>query len=189
MARELNRLDLGPRASRLLPQPDNRQKLDDYLNLLGIRYVAPAALPLPIQSDSIGVLLCTQVLYYPPRHRVRAIFEELARVLKPGGVAVATIHLYDTYSQFDRSLSRFNFLRYSAKTWERWFNNSHMSYNRLHASDYAALLEGLPFKKIIWEVTPPSQDDIAELSRIKVHPEFSSYGLADLASTHLFFVI
>ena len=100
---------------------------------------------------------------------------------------MVTIYLYDMYSDFDRSLSRFNFLRYSAKTWERWFNSSHMSYNRLRASDYASLLEGLPFKKIIWEVTPPSQNDITELARIKVHPEFSVYDLEDLASSAFVF--
>ena len=189
VVRKLNRLDLDPHPSHLLPEPGSHQNLDNYLKPLDIRYQAPASLPLPLESESIGSILCTVVLSHPPRRHVRSIFEEMARVLKPGGVVVVTIHLYDMYSDFDRSLSRFNFLRYSADVWDRWFNNSHMSYNRLRASDYASLLDGLPFKKIIWEVTPPSEDDIAELNRIKVHPEFSSYDLTDLASTDLFFVL
>ena len=41
-----------------------------------------------------------------------------------------------------------------------------MSYNRLRASDYTTLLDGLPFRKIIWDVTPATQDDIAQLSRV-----------------------
>ena len=188
-AGELNRLTLDPRPSHPLPRPSNDQSLDGYLKPLGIRYEAPTSLPLPIESASIGSVLCTVVLSHPPRRTVRAIFEEMARVLKPGGLVAVTIHLFDMYAILDPSLSRFNFLRYSAETWERWFNNSHMSYNRLRASDYANLLYDLPFKKLIWEPTPPSPDDIAELSRIKVHPEFDTRDLIDLASTHLFFVL
>jgi len=189
LIRELNRMDLGPRALRLLPEPSSHQTLDDYLKSLGIRYEAPVAIPLPVEADSVGSVLCTQVLLHPPRHQVRAIFEETIRVLRPGGIFVASIHLYDVYSNFDPLLSRFNFLRYSTKTWERWFNNSHMSYNRLRAPDYRRLLEGLPFKTIIWEVTPPTDADIKELSRIKVHPDFSSVAREDLAGTHLLFVL
>ena len=103
--RELNKLDLASRPSHPLPEPDNRERLDDYLSKIGIRYQAPVSLPLPIQSGSIACVLCTQVLTHPAAPAVRAIFEEMARALKPGGIATSTIHLYDMYSDFDRSLS------------------------------------------------------------------------------------
>jgi SAM-dependent methyltransferase len=189
VVRELNRFDLGPRASHLLPEPGGDQALSDYLETLGIRYVAPVTVPLPIPSNSIGSVFCTQALLHPARAIVRRVFEETARLLRPGGVFVATMHLDDLYSTFDRSLSRFNFLRYSQKNWERWINSSLMSYNRLRASDYHALLKGLPFKTIIWDVTSPTEDDLKELSQIKVHSEFALYEKADLASTHLFFAL
>jgi SAM-dependent methyltransferase len=185
---EVNGVSLGGRSPRLLPEPADRS-LDDYLKTLGIRYEAPIFLPLPVQSNSIGTFLCTQTLLHPPRSSVRAIFEEAARVLARGGIFVATTHLYDLYSDYDRSLSRFNFLRYSHTVWERWINSSLMSYNRLRGSDYSALLQGLPFDPILFQVTGPTDDDRRELSRIRIHPDFASYKLDDLASTHLFFIL
>jgi SAM-dependent methyltransferase len=188
VVREMNRIDLGARAARLLPDPVGAT-LDDYLETLGIRYVAPIGLPLPLASESMASALCTQVLYYPARDGVWKIFAEIARVLRPGGMFVASTHLYDPYWSFDRSLSRFNFLRYSKRTWERWFNSALMGCNRLRASDYRDLLRDLPFELIVWEATPPTADDLKELDRIKVHPEFAGYGRTDLASPELFFVL
>jgi SAM-dependent methyltransferase len=188
VARETNRIDLDPRPSRLLPDPAGGA-LDDYLETLGIRYVAPVGLPLPLASESVATALCTQVFLHPPRESVREIFAEIARVLRPGGVLVASTHLYDTYWSFDRSLSRFNFLRYSKRTWERWFNSALISYNRLRAPDFRDLLKGLPLEPVVWEATPPTEDDLRELRQIEVHPEFAGYDLADLASTELFFVL
>jgi SAM-dependent methyltransferase len=188
VARETNRIDLGPRASRLLPDPSGGT-LDEYLKTLGIRYAAPVGLPLPLASESVSTAVCTQVLYYPPRESVREIFAEIARLLRPRGVFVASTHLYDTYWSFDLSLSRFNFLRYSKRTWERWFNSALIGYNRLRARDFRDLLKGLPLEPIVWEATPPTEDDLQSLRQIEVHPEFAGYDLTDLASTELFFVL
>jgi SAM-dependent methyltransferase len=188
VVRETNRIDLSPRAARLLPDPAGGT-LDDYLETLGIRYAAPVALPLPLASESVASALCEQVLNYPARESVREIFAEIARLLRPSGTFVASTHLYDPYWLFDRSLSRFNFLRYSKRTWERWFNSTLMGYNRLRAPDFRDLLKGLPLEPIVWEATPPSEDDLQELRKIEVHPEFAGYDLMDLASTELFFIL
>jgi SAM-dependent methyltransferase len=188
VVREMNRIDLSPHSSRLLPDPAGRT-LDDYLETLGIRYAAPVGLPLPLAAESMASALCTQVLNYPARESVRQIFTEIARLLRPGGMFVASTHLYDPYWLFDRSLSRFNFLRYSKRTWERCFNSALMGYNRLRAPDFRDLLKGLPFEPIVWEPTPPTEDDLQDLGQIEVHPEFAGYDLTDLASTELFFVL
>jgi SAM-dependent methyltransferase len=188
MVREMNRVNLAPRPARHLPEPAD-QEVGEYLKLLGIRYQAPITIPLPLSAESIATVLCTQVLYYPPRAHVLAIFAEAARVLRPGGVFLGTTHLYDPYWSFDRSLSRFNFLRYSTSTWERWFNSELMACNRLRASDFRALLQSLPLEPIIWDATAPTRHDLQELDRIKVHPEFANYERSDLACPELFFVV
>jgi SAM-dependent methyltransferase len=186
--REMNRVSLAPRPARLLPEPGG-QELGDYLESLCIRYEAPITMRLPLSAESIATVLCTQVLQYPARASVRVIFAEAARVLRPGGIFLATIHLYDPYWPFDRSLSRFNFLRYSKSTWERWFNSALMAYNRLRASDFRDLLQNLPLEPIVWDATPAAAADLEELNRIKVHPEFADYECPDLACPDLFFVL
>jgi hypothetical protein len=173
---------------RTLP-PTNGHTLSSYLKILGIVYDPTVSTRLPVADGSVTLVTSTQTFLYPPRPIVSSLFEEAARVLAPGGYFVATIHLYDLYSLADRSLSRFNFLRYSQHAWERYFNCAMMNYNRMRASDFRQLLDGLPFDTVFWDVTKPTETDYKDLDRIKVHPEFSGYSRDDLASSHLLFAM
>lgn len=177
-----------PRPRRPLPDIAARS-VDEYLQTLNIHYHAPCTGPVPAPSGSASLFTATQMLYHLPPLEVRAVFEDAARLLKPGGFFIATLHLYDLYSNFDRRLPPHNFLRYSSRTWERWFNSSHMSYNRLRASDYEQMFEGLPFEKAVWKIDPPTQADIVALNRLPPHPEYAHYDRTDLAARHLFFVM
>jgi SAM-dependent methyltransferase len=188
VARLLGSMDM-PLPRRALPKPDGPDALEGWLARLGIAYLAPVRAALPIADGAAGLVTSTEVLLHPTRAGVRSLFEEAARVLRPGGLFLGTIHLYDLYSNFDPRLSRFNFLRYDEATWERWFNGPLMRYNRLRASDYERLFDGLPFRAEVWDVRRPTPDDFAELARITPGPQFACYAAEDLASTDLFFVM
>lgn len=181
-------MDLGERDGRHLPPPDC-VGLDAYISRIGLTYHAPVRGRWPLPNGSAALVTSTQTLYYPPCAVVRDLFGEAVRVLRRGGRFIATIHLYDPYSNVDRSLSRFNYLRYSERTWNRWFNSELMTYNRLRASDYAALFHGLPFEADIWKVDGGTPEDLQELDRITVSPDFARYDRRDLSSTHLTFVM
>jgi len=188
IARELNRLQLDGKCQRPLPEPGDLT-FDQWLAELGISFIAPAFLPIPVADASIGAILSTGVLCYPTREEIRFTFQEVARALKPGGVFVCSVPLFDIYSLYDTSLSRFNFLRYSKKTWDRWFRTSTLSLNRLRVSDFLAALHELPLDPVIWEPTPPSDTDLQALDRIPLHSDFANYARDDLACPYLFFVL
>lgn len=184
----LQECDLEGRSVRPLPPTDGHD-LDSYLAALGITYNHQVGDRLPVPDASVTLVTSTQTFLYPPRNVVRHLFEEAARVLVPGGYFLATIHLYDLYSLADSSLSRFNFLRYRDAVWERWFNSEIMSYNRMRASDYAALFKDLPFDIGKWDTTPPTEADYRDLDRVPLSPQFSDYDRQDLATPHLLFVM
>ena len=152
-------------------------------------YHAPAHAPFPVASGAFDLVTCTQVLIYPPPPVVRAIHEEAARCLRPGGLYLATIRLDDLYALSDPKLSRFNFLRYSSATWARWFDNPFTPLNRLRPSDHARLLEGLPFERLAWRVQGGGPKELEQLARIRPHAAFAHLPVSELAATNLTFLL
>lgn len=155
------------------------------LEALGMRYVAPARPPYPVADGSMGLVTCSRVLSYPPPSVVRAVHEEAARVLRPGGLYAAATELVDYYALGDPSLPRFNFLRYSQATWRRFYDNPFTPMNRLRAADHRALFDGLPFEILEWRLDGGTPEDIAELKRSRPHPEWRRLPERELAYTGL----
>ena len=85
-------------------------------------------------------------------------------------------------------LSKYNHLRYSPETWERWVNSPLMAFNRFKARDYRELLAETKFEIVRFDVEQGTTQDLAELDRIPIDPSFSRYSKEELAATHLFFV-
>ena len=85
---------------------------------LGIRYLAPCdARGTGLPSGSIEFASSTDTCEHIPAPDLAEIFAECRRLLRPGGAFSCRIDLQDHYAYFDRSLSRYNFLRYSDRTW------------------------------------------------------------------------
>lgn len=167
----------------------NGAALDEWLRRLGIMYHAPVEGRLPVEDASVGLVTVTHAFEHPPKETLRRAFGEFARILRPGGYFAALTHLSDLYANFDSTLPRFNFLRYSHATWERWFNTRHMSFNRMRPSDFRALIEELPFDIVTWDATKPDLAMIEDVLSMPPHRDFVSYPPDELACPHLFFVL
>lgn len=163
--------------------------LSRWLARHGFAYRAPALPPYPEVRGGYGLVTCLQVLQYPKPHEVRQVHRDVARLLRPGGHYVATIRLDDQYALSDPALSRFNFLRYDAATWGRWFTNPFTPLNRLGAADHRALLDGLPFEIVAWHTVGGGPAELAELDRIAPAACFAHRPRADLALTGLRFIL
>jgi len=160
-----------------------------YLAGLGISYHAPYAEVFPELAGSLHVVTSTQVLLHIPREAMQWCFAEIHRSLKSGGVFLATVHLRDLFAGSQPGLSKYNQLRYSRETWERWINSPLMSYNRFRAPDYRELLEEAGFEIVHFEVEGGTPEDFKELDAIPVAECFKKYSREDLAAKHLFFVV
>jgi SAM-dependent methyltransferase len=154
----------------------------------GIRYLAPCdARATGLPEGSIELITSTDTCEHIPRDDLAAIFAECRRLLRPGGVFSCRIDLQDHYSYFDRSLSRYNFLRFGDRAWALVNSPLHFQ-NRLRASEYLQLVRDAGFELVVENPSGPSGEGREELRGMTVAERFRGFSLDDLGVTILSFV-
>ena len=94
------------------------------------------------------------------------------------------IDMSDHFAHFDSSITIYNFLKFSSKTWGI-MDNSIQPQNRLRHRDYLEMYSqsGLPVSHE--EIRKGS---LEELESVEVHPEFSGYSKPELAISHSYII-
>lgn len=170
-------------------KPPDCSDLDALLARHRMEYHAPYFEWARTAVSCIDLVTCTQVLLYIERSLLDECFKTLHRLMLPGGLFIAPIHLYDLYSDADPKISRFNHLRYSRSFWKRIVDSDMMSFNRLKSRDYREALEGAGFEIIDFRIEKCDPESISDLQSIEIHSEFRErYSEEELSETHLFFV-
>jgi hypothetical protein len=146
------------------------------LNRLNIHALVRDAQQTGLKPGSIDLFVSTTVLQYIPAAALQGIFAEFKRLASPDAVMSHYVDLYDQFSVFDRSISPFNFLRYSTTGW-KWLRSPLIPLNRLRISDYRAL-HALAGFAIIKEVN--TSGSAQDLEKIPLAREFDKYEAADL---------
>lgn len=129
-----------------------------------------------LESVSIDLSVSTGVLEYIPVKPLVNILAEFKRVGRPGSVTSHYLNLIDQYWYFDRSITPFNFLRFTERQW-KYFNSPLTWLNRLRISDYRDLLAATGFE-VVKETDSLGSE--AELARVPLAPEFQKYSKQDL---------
>jgi SAM-dependent methyltransferase len=154
----------------------------------GIRYLAPRdARATGLPAGSVDFVSSTDTCEHIPRDDLAAIFVEMRRLLRPGGGFSCRIDLQDHYAYFDHSLSRYNFLRFSDRTWALVNSPIHFQ-NRLRAPEYLALVRDAGFEVVVDNPSGPSAKGLAELEALPLAERFRVYAPEDLGVTILSFV-
>ena len=194
-ARLLNQIITAPdfphrNSCRTVPEiiPPPQPLLAAALQPLGIRYEAPFGDFTTRPAGEFDVVFCTQVLQHISLRDQQAIFRQLCRALKPGGLIMGVVHLVGHFRNPNLRSGQYDHLTLSPWLWEHVINSSLMSYNRLKAPDYRSLLGESGFKILNFEVEQPTPADLAELGGVKIHPAFRRYAPEELAARHIFFV-
>ena len=156
---------------------------------LGIAYLAPRdARETGLPADSIDFVSSTDTCEHIPEPDLARIFVECHRLLRPGGAFSCRIDLQDHYAYFDRSLSRYNFLRYSDRVWGLVNSPLHFQ-NRTRARHYLRLVREADFELVSETPSGPSEEGLAELRGLPLAPRFGNgYTLEELGVTVLSFV-
>jgi SAM-dependent methyltransferase len=154
----------------------------------GITYLAPRdARATGLAEGSVDFVSSTDTCEHIPGDDLAAIFRECFRLLRPGGAFSCRIDLQDHYAYFDRSLSRYNFLRFSDRAWGLVNSPLHFQ-NRLRASEYMRLVRDAGFEVAAETPSGPSEEDRLELRALPLAQRFRSFSEDDLGVTVLSFV-
>lgn len=118
--------------------------LEELLKLLNIVYIAPYSFD-DIEKHSIHFDYITSqvVLEHVPPQSLETLFKKTKQWLRPEGFGVHTINFIDHFANpgifQDKSISEFNFLKFSDKYWKFWAGNSIAYTNRLSHQYYLQL--------------------------------------------------
>lgn len=148
-----------------------------------IRYVAPGdARTTGLDARSVDFICSTSTLEHIPPSEIRAILSECRRICKVGALLSMIVDYHDHYATSDRSISRFNFYRYSDTLWKVFSPKEHYQ-NRLRHSDYEGLFGDFETVEII-PIVPPDQMPPLRLSK-----RFESYSTQDLLALNGIFTL
>lgn len=154
----------------------------------GIRYLAPCdARDTGLPGGSVELVTSTDTCEHIPAADLAAIFAECRHLLRPGGAFSCRIDLQDHYSYFDRSLSRYHFLRYSDRAWGLIDSPLHFQ-NRLRAPDYLRLVRDAGFEVVNENPSGPNDQGREELRTMRLAARFRGYSVDELGVTILSFV-
>jgi hypothetical protein len=101
---------------------------------------------------------------------------EFRRVCGPSSVMSHFIGRADQFSSFDRSITPFNNMRYSARAW-RWLDSPMIPQNRLCASDYIHVYSNAGFEIVAREDVNGAESDLAN---IEIAADVARYSRDDL---------
>ena len=159
----------------------SQNQLDYLKDKLGFHYFAPLdARNTKFNSDYFDFATSTATFEHIPEQDICLILNETYKILKQGGILSLIIDYRDHWAFFDKSISVYNFLKYSDKTWEKYNPSLHYQ-NRLRHKDFLNIISKTHFE-IVEEVTEmPSAMDIKMLENMDINDKYKAYSVNELS--------
>lgn len=149
------------RAELLIGQVLATRSFEELYDLLGFEYkLEPSGSLEALPSGSFQLVVSGGVLEHIDREFASTLLRETFRVLKPGGWAIHSIDIQDHLSYYDPKVPRKQYLAFSEKTWERFFENRVQYFNRIQRSEWLQLFRTIGFEIVeqeSWNVSVPER--------------------------------
>lgn len=149
----------------------------ELLEPLGIRMLVRDVRDSGLAPGSVDLFVSNNTLEHIAPAILVEIVAEFRRLASPGAVMDHFIDMSDHYAHFDRTISEYNYLRYSDRRW-RPFNNRLQYQNRLRISDYRRIVEEAGFRVVAEDA---ERGPAEALEQITLAPRFRSYPQDELA--------
>ena len=181
-------LDLTPaesaRAHRVLKAIAAVTSFDELYALLHFRYVVePSGTLAQFEDNTFDCVYSCAVLEHVRAGILPEYIRDIRRILKPGGYSIHEIDIADHLSMYVPGMSRKNYLRYSDKSWKRFFENDFQYFNRLQVPDWMCLFEQAGLELVKDERAFVDLDGL-KIGRQYAHLDEDSLRCVDLQVVH-----
>lgn len=158
--------------------------LAELLRELNIEIIVGDAGQSGLPAGSVDFFLSNNTFEHIPPPVIVHILKEFRRVAQPTAIMSHFIDLTDHFAHFDKSISAFNFLRFSESQW-KWINNGVQYLNRLRIDEFLKIHSETGFEIIERE---DLYADPKNLDKLPVHKDFSHLNRQDLLVSHTWLV-
>jgi|SRR5215469_338012 len=148
----------------------------EFLKCLNIRAVLGNVCKLPLDQESVDLVFSNGVLEHFAPSLLAQAMSEFRRVCRKTSVMSHFIGMADQFGFYDKSITPYNNLRYSAAAW-RWLNSPIIPQNRLRPSDYVHACIEAGFQIVDRQDIHGAESDLAS---IEIAHEFAKYSREDL---------
>ncbi len=129
-----------------------------------------------LPENFVDLIFSTVVFEHIDAEILAGLLVEFKRVASPDAVMSHYIGLADQYASFDKSITPYNFLKYSDRQW-KLLNNPLIPLSRLRIADYRKVFSENGWDIVEERSTSGSCDD---LLKIELSPKFRKYTTEDL---------
>jgi len=113
---------------------------EELYRLLGFQYIVDSNGDLGFAgTDEYDLIVSFHVLEHIHRDVIERHMNRMAAALRPAGRQVHQIGIDDHLRHYDMAMSPKQYLRYSDRTWKRFFENNLQYFNRLQKSEWEEL--------------------------------------------------
>jgi len=133
-----------------------------------------------LADDSIEFICSNNTFEHIYPAPLRAILAQMQRLLKPQGSMSHFIDMSDHFAHFDKSITVYNFLKFSKSRW-KLLDNAIQPQSRLRFSEYKQMYVelGLDISK---EFVRPYE--LSLLDKVKLHKDYEDFDRDDVAILH-----
>ncbi|MCB0652238.1 MAG: class I SAM-dependent methyltransferase [Saprospiraceae bacterium] len=153
---------------------------EQMLAKLNIVYTVGDARNLPLEDNTINLVHSNNTFEHVYPEVLTGLLTEFKRVVKPEGIMSHFVDMSDHFAHFDKSISIYNFLKFSDKKWAL-IDNDVQPQNRWRLTDYKSLYENLNLNLL--EITT-RKGNPELLKSIRIHEKFNKISPDQLAISH-----
>jgi ubiquinone/menaquinone biosynthesis C-methylase UbiE len=137
-----------------------------------------------IRNQEIDLVTSNNTFEHIYEEVLTGILKEFKRIVGPGGVMSHFIDMSDHFAHFDKSITIYNFLKFSDSEW-KLIDNSIQPQNRLRINDYRKIYEelGIPIT-----LEKNRESNIRDLESLRLDAKFEKIPIEDLAVSHSYLV-
>jgi hypothetical protein len=144
----------------------------------------------PPPDESVDLIISRYVLQNIAPQDLVALHKVFRRCLRPGGAVLHLVSPSDERAYSDRSLSLYDFLKYSEAEWASVTTRFYY-HNRMRLPQYLELFRGAGFRVEEQTHKTLSRDSMesAKFLRLQLHPDFARFTFEQLTASSLGFVL